>query len=213
MVESAEGVQRLLDRIAKDAEQESDEIIAKAREVALALIKKKENEAREKAEKESKTILTQANEEADRIKKSAIAEAKIKANWTILSEKDSTVERVVHEVKEELQKFTKTKEYRSVLEALVLDGVKAMGGGDLEVLFNKNDSKLDIDLNAISEKASKELGKPTKLFASKQNAEGIGGSIIKTADGKIAIDNTLDRLIERRRKDITLKTAKMLFSE
>jgi vacuolar-type H+-ATPase subunit E/Vma4 len=213
MVESAEGVQRLIDRIAKDADRESDEIIAKAKESALALIKKKEDEARERAEKESQTILAQANEEADRIKKSAIAEAKIKANWAILSEKDSALERVIQDVKEELQKFTRTKEYRSVLESLVLDGARAMGGGDLEVLFNKNDSKLGIDLNALSEKASKELGKPTKLFASKENAEGIGGSIIKTIDGKIVIDNTLDRLIERRRKDITLKAAKILFSE
>ena len=203
----------LIEKILGDAKKEADETIERSRKTAQGVLDEKLEEARKKAEGESKSLIKAAEDQAKSIIESSIANSRIRMNWMILSEKEKIIERVFDEVKKKLREFTRTNEYDKILESLIEEGAIAAGGGELQVHLNSYDYQRSLALDRLSDNVEKATGVRTMLGKATEPAETIGGALIKSKDGKVAVDNTLESLIESRRKDLEPKISTILFTK
>ena len=209
----SESRQTLIEKILGDAKKEADENIERSRKTAQGVLDEKREEARKKAEGESESLIKAAEDQAKSIIESSIANSRIRMNWMILSEKEKIIERVFDEVKKKLREFTRTNEYDKILESLIEEGAIAAGGGELQVHLNSYDYERSLALDRLSDDVEKATGVRTMLGKASETAETLGGSLIKSKDGKVAVDNTLESLIESRRKDLEPKISTILFTK
>jgi len=203
----------LIKKILDDAKKEADETIERSRKTAQGALEEKREEARKKAEEESESLIKTAEGQARSIIESAIANSRIRMNWMILSEKEKIIDRVFDEVKRRLGEFTRTNEYDKILESLIEEGAIAAGGGELQIHMNSHDYQRNLAFDQMSDNVEKATGVRTTLRKATDPANTIGGALIKSNDGKVAVDNTLEALIERRRKDLEPKISVILFSK
>jgi len=203
----------LIKKILDDAKKEADETIGRSRKTAQGVLEEKREEAQKKAEEESESLIETAEGQARSIIESAIANSRIRMNWMILSEKEKIIDRVFNEVKRRLGEFTRTNEYDKILESLIEEGAIAAGGGELRVRLNSYDYQRNLAFDRMSDNVEKATGVRTMLKKAADPANTIGGALIKSTDGKVAVDNTLEALIERRRKDLEPKISAILFTK
>lgn len=209
--ENYESAKLLSDRILKDAEEIATKVIDEARKVAEALVAEKITEAKERAHQDTKDIIDSTRAEAERLRMIAQDKAEKEAKIIALSEKEKLINRTRDLVKTKMEAFTQTLEYQAYLERLISDGIKALNGGEVSVLLNKRDAGLKINLRKIAEKITREIGKPTTIKLLPERIPNIGGAIIKSADGRIRVDNTIEGVITRESGRLRLMIAHALF--
>lgn len=209
--ENDESAKLLGDRVLRDAEEIAAKVLDEARKAAEAMVAERTNEAKEKAHQDTIDLIDSAKETAERIQMVAQDKANKEAKITALSEKEKLISRTLDLVKTKLEEFTNTREYQSYLERLISDGVKALNGGKVAVLLNKRDSGLRIDLRKIAKKIASEVGKPTTIKLLPERIPNIGGAIIKSADGRIVVDNRVEGVIMRESGRLRLMIAHELF--
>ena len=203
-------LQGITGTILLEAKESAEIMINDAKELAIKNIEKQKQigikEAKEKRASTLKKVTNQVNME--RLHK--IANSKITANWIVLSRKEEIIRAVIDEAKKRLMKFTKTKDYWSLLEKQIIEGALILGGKNLELVLNKKDSKLPLNLTKISKKINSITKKNTKLKLSTEKNQAIGGVILKTSDSKIILDNTFDDLLKQKEKIIKNKISDLL---
>lgn len=201
----------ILDRILRDAREKSESIIKDAKETAETLIEKQRESARHSVEKEVNSLLKRAENDADVIRRKVSTDIKRRAGWMVLFEKDRLIKSVLNDVKNRLVKMQKSEEYVRVLKKLIVDAGVVLGGGLLEVLLNENDSTLILKLDKLEKEISDRSGVDTQLRVSEQKTKAVG-VIVKTIDDRIFVDNTFKAILRRRRRELRLKIARILFS-
>jgi V/A-type H+-transporting ATPase subunit E len=87
-----------------------------------------------------------------------------------------------------------------------------MGGGEVEVLTNKEAKIESTTLQKISSKISKEMGVKTAINLSKEKINTLGGVIARNKDGNIEVNNTIETLIANAKTSLRSKIATILFS-
>lgn len=199
-------------KILGDAEKKANEILEEAKKSADDFLRGKEAEAKNKACQDMKATLDSAKTEAEKIKLSILSEERAKMRWLIPAAKEKVLQEVFDSVKLRMKEFTMTPDYKTFLEKLVAEGVRVLGGGTITVFLNERDSKLGLDLPKIAEKISSDIGVPTTIKLSRERISNIGGVVIKSADGKIAVDNTIEGLIERKAREARVRVARKLFA-
>jgi vacuolar-type H+-ATPase subunit E/Vma4 len=78
--------------------------------------------------------------------------------------------------------------------------------------LNERDSTLPLDLDKLVEKISEEAGTKTNITKTSKKIVAIGGAIIQTTDGKIAMNNTFESMLNNSEKDIRFKITQILFT-
>ena len=203
---------RIMDRILNDAQEEAKTIVKNAKTYAEAIIEEQKLSARQNADKEATSLLKKAKNEANIIEEKIYTDVKRQSGWTVLTEKNRLITNVLDEVKNRLLQMQQNpRKYSKVLEVLIVEAGKVLGGGELEISLNENDSKLVFRLDKLEKEISAKTGVDTQLMVSDQRIKGVG-VIVKTADGRIFVDNTFEAILMRREKELRLKTAKILFS-
>ncbi|MCK5625549.1 hypothetical protein KAI11_01705, partial [Candidatus Bathyarchaeota archaeon] len=86
-----------------------------------------------------------------------------------------------------------------------------LGGKKIEVILNEEDSKLPLNLTELSKKVSIRTKTELELTLSKERIHVIGGVMLRTHDGRIAMDNTFDDLFKQKEKIIKNKISEILF--
>lgn len=207
-----EETQRITDQILVDAREDARSIIVEARRSAEMMMEKQRGLGCQKAQERVSSILSKAKNEADIARGMVFTDVKRKAGWMILSEKERLMASVLDEAKSQLAALAKTKKYVPELERIIVDAGTELGGGKLQVVLNKHDSALPLRLDAMSKLISERTGNKTELVLSKERIESSGGAVVKTADGKIVLDNTFEAMLKRRERNLRLKIAKILFA-
>ena len=203
---------RIMDRILNDAQEEAKTIVKSAKTYAEAIIEEQKLSARQNADKEATSLLKKAKNEASIIEEKIYTDVKRQSGWTVLTEKNRLITNVLDEVKNRLLQMQQNpRKYSKVLEMLIVEAGKVLGGGELEISLNENDSKLVFRFDKLEKEISAKTGVDTQLMVSDQRIKGVG-VIVKTADGRIFVDNTFEAILMRREKELRLKTAKILFS-
>ena len=207
------GSERLVGKILLDAEGEVQSILERSRQTSRSIVEQRATEAKKKAEEEVKASVRRAEEDARRIVESAVTNAKIRMNWAILEEKQRLITEALKKVEAKLKDFAQTSHYSNFLRSLILEGIMATGGGKLEIVLTEDDADKPLRLEELAEDAEKKVGKKTMLSKSTQCLDGIGGVVVRSPDGKISVDNRLEAVLDRKRKDLEPKIASILFRE
>ena len=209
---SADGVQKIIAEIDKSAEKQASGILSESRQKADAVL----SGAREKAEAEAGAIISRGEQEARRESQRILAEARIKARREKVKAQEDVVNLAFQSARENMRTMAEGKgdEYRKVLEALIKEAVLSSGSESLEVLLDSRDKGLvsDDSLKRIAQEAGPELGMTITLSVSAEELSCLGGVVVKSADGKVRIDNTFEARIDRFRDNIRTLVAKELFA-
>lgn len=205
-------LETLISKIIDDARETASSILDEAKTSQRRHIEEIQRQVTEKAEKECREIIRKAEQEAEALVRRQSVEASIRARWRILSEKRKIVDKVFQMVEENIRSIKGNDKYLKMLERLIEEAAVAAGGGRLEVLLNKEDSRLKLPLKEIAGKVTSRLGAETTLVKSEKTIEATGGVIIQSLDGKTRVDNTLSSVIRRERERLEPKVNTLLFS-
>ena len=129
-----ESTQAITEVILQEAKDSAKQIIQEAKQSVGDIVEKQRQRGANRASEETKLILRKAENETEVVKLSMTVDAKMKANWTVLSKKEQWITAVIDETRKRLGIFTQSKEYIPVLEKLITDAGIILGGKELEVL-------------------------------------------------------------------------------
>ncbi|WP_455369471.1 V-type ATP synthase subunit E [[Eubacterium] cellulosolvens] len=204
---------KLVSKILNDANDQTQIILNEAKTSSTDLRQEREQEIKKKAETNCEKILNSAKLEAENIIRRETVNTKIKTRWKILSKKRDFVNEAFKKAEKQFKSSVKQEKYGRMLNSLIIEAAIAAGGGNLEILLNKHDATRKLSVKEISKTISSRLGTDVDIRISRKNIETVGGVLIQTADGKTKIDNTLEALLERSRKDLEPKISELLFRD
>ncbi len=197
-------LEKILARIADDAQKEADRITERAAFNAGEIIQKAEEET-EILKAES---LQRAKEEATQRKERMIAMARLDFRKRILDEKQRAIDVVFRGAIEKLCNL-KDDEYRALMKRMLLSGVQT---GEEEVIFAQRD-KTRLTPSFIGE-LNEELRNNEKkgnLTISEETREISGGFILRRGD--VELNSTFESLLEFSRDELESEVGLLLFEE
>jgi V/A-type H+-transporting ATPase subunit E len=165
--------------------------------------------SRDKLEAERTRIMEAGRKQAENLKRQIIGSARLAARNQELLIIENAVNNAFEEAKKRLQTLSNKDSYKELMKGIVDESISAVGGGSNEVIIecNKNDAKLVGKIIASSELQGKNK---VRARVSDQYIDVLGGIRIKSADGTMTYDNTLDSRIERLKPLIRKNIAQML---
>jgi vacuolar-type H+-ATPase subunit E/Vma4 len=169
------GLAEIVQRIAADAEEQSDRIVSEARERAADIA------ARTKAESSAaaKAALSEAEARAARERAHSLAEARLAARNQVLEEKRAALDEV-EALARELVGQSSTERYLKILAA----AVAARASGDETVVFDPSDTeRLGQDLLRSANDELARLGKRAELSSEGGSADLGGAGLMLLGDG------------------------------
>ncbi len=164
--------------------------------------------SRGKLEAERTRIIESAKKQAENLKRQIIGSARLGARNQELLTIENAVNKAFEEAKKKLQALGSTDRYKELLKQMVEESMSAVGESNAVIIeCNKND--VELVRNVVSElQTSGKLQQQATV--SDQHIDVLGGVRIKSADGTMSYDNTLDSRIERLKPLIRKNIAQML---
>ena len=204
--------ERISKRIIEDAVKEAELILQSAKEEAKKMIEEQRKRAMEDASKATSVLIKRAKEEAETLKRRLLSETDIKVKWMIIEEKKRIINEVLKAALARMEEYARSKsEYVEYLKRTIVRAGVILGGGDLRILLNKRDSKLNLDLEELARVIEMETGVRTTLSISDTNISTVGGFILESADGKRRLDSTFEGLLKTRARQLQIELARILF--
>lgn len=191
--------QKQVDEIIQSAQTEVDSILAQGEKTALV---------------ERNKIIEDGKKQADMRHQQIISEAKMNARRAELGAKEEVIEMAFSKAMENLKNKSSTndKEYVDALVKMVKEAAIEIGGGDLLISVKESDkSKIQGSLSTIASEVSSKTNNQTNLeFA--EPIDTIGGAILKTKNGEIEVNNTIESRQARFKKSLRSEVANVLFN-
>ena len=184
--------EKIIEQIKKDSEKEIRQIISEAEKKSREII----NSAKKEAESEAQKILEDEKKQSINLKKVLISKANQDSKKQIMNEKEKIIEECFVKAYQKLAKI-KGKKYEILVKRLIQDGTQKLGKKC--IIFNSR---------ATDKKIAKKLGLKVGGLV-----EASGGIIIKSADGRLTLDYTLNGIMEREKQKIRIKVGRLLFSK
>ena len=184
-------IDKILNQTQKEIESSIDSALNDTRQTL--------DDAIPKLEKEYDKIIADGKKEADKIEKQIIGGADIEARNKQLLALEASVDKVFEKALDQITNNDRSGDYANLIKSLLDESTKILGTS--EVIVSTNAKDRDVVQSALSGFPGSELSSDT--------VECLGGVIIKSKDGAMTFDNTLDARIERLkpliRKDIAAK--------
>lgn len=205
------GTEKIVSSIMSDAQIKAESILAEVEKEKESIIS--EGEAQAIAEKEK--ILENAEKQANMRYQQIISEAKMNSRRMELEAREEIIEEAFQKAEEKLKKIASSdaSEYKKSLEKVITESGVEIGGGDLVVLVKESDiTKIKGSLPSIEKNISAKTNAPTKLEIG-ENINTIGGAIVKTKNGEIEVNNTIEARMLRFKKSLRSEVARILFKQ
>lgn len=180
-----------------------------------ATIESISSETEKKIKKLRERIIEEASEKAESEFQKEKAKQKLEIRLKKTKFQDKLVEDLIEESLKEIEALTKTEKYSKSLEKLIFDAANTLEDPDLIIYCRKEDKKLLTKefLAGISKKLKKDAKIDTKFSLADKFISCRGGVILQILDGKIRIDNTYEKRLERYDADIKRELSLMLIKE
>ena len=191
---------KLREAILDKAREEAERILADAEMKSREILKKAEDQFREKVESEKKKILSEARRESAK----RVAQASLEGRQSILREKDRIIAEILEKVRETLKETSLEKEN---IRKLVRETIEAFESDVPVRLYGA-----PRDLPALQALLGED-GDLGKRVIDVREKEGLGGILAETEDGMVSIDNTFETRLSMLLPDIMPEMAKRLFGE
>jgi V/A-type H+-transporting ATPase subunit E len=176
-------LKKILNQIEKDAQKEIEEITKEIETERTNLL----NKAKKKAEIERDRRVLKGKKEAELEKQRIISSANVEGKRAILRKKDDLISEVITAAEKKITEDTTR--YEPFLKKLIDEA----GIDDYEVYVRKEDRRL------------------VKGYPRADDDIEDPGVIIRKKDGSLTIDNRVAKVVERKKKDLRVGIAKILF--
>ena len=222
------GADKIVSNIMSDAQAKADVNKSEAQVKVDAILA----DGEKRAEATKLKISEDAAKQAEMRYQQIISEAKMNARRAELGAKEEVIEEAFSKATEDLTNMANTNdsEYVDALVEMIKEAAVEIGGGDLIVLLKKEDipkvqDKLETivglikslikrekpsDLSAIATEVSNETAVETTLEIG-EPIDTIGGAILRTRNGEIQVNNTIESRMLRFKKSLRSEVAKTLF--
>lgn len=199
------GTDKIVSSIMSEAQEKADVIIQDANANVSAITEK----AEKTAEAEKLKILDNGKKQSDMRYQQIISEAKMNARRAKLGAKEEVIEAAFNQATGELKAIAASgdEEYEISLTKMIKEAADEIGGDDLIIHLNEADTnKFKQELSSSDsfelEGINFKLGEPIKA---------IGGAVLKTSNGDIEVNNTIDARLERFKSILRSEVADVLF--
>ena len=222
------GADKIVSNIMSEAQAKADENKSEAQVKVDAILA----DGEKRAEATKVKISEDAAKQAEMRYQQIISEAKMNARRAELGAKEEVIEEAFSKATEELTNMASTNdpEYVDALIEMIKEAAAEIGGGDLIVLLKEEDipkvqDKLETivglvkalikrekpsDLTLIAKEVSLETDVETTLEIG-EPIDTIGGAILRTRNGEIQVNNTIESRMLRFKKSLRSEVAKTLF--
>ena len=152
-----------------------------------------------KLESEYDKIILNGKKEADKIEKQITGASDIEVRNKQLLTLEEAVERVFSSALEQIANVDRSGDYSNLVKTLINEAIQTLGTSEVTIFTNTKDK--DVVQSTVSQFSGAEL--------SSETIECLGGVKVKSKDGTMTFDNTIDARIERLkpliRKEIAAK--------
>ncbi len=203
------GTDKIVESIKSEAQEKADKIIQEA-EAEVAVIK---SNAEKTAEAEKNKILDNGKKQSDMKYQQIISEAKMNARRAELGAKEEVIEAAFDKATEDLKAKTSNDdaEYAESLIKMIEEAAIELGGGDLVIHVKESDiAKVEGQLRKLSSDLATKTGVSTTLVMG-EPINAIGGAILKTKNGDIEVNNTIESRLDRFKGLLRSEVANVLF--
>jgi V/A-type H+-transporting ATPase subunit E len=140
-----------------------------------------------KLEQEYDKIISDGNKEANKIEKQIVGSSDLEVRNKQLLLLEEGVDKVFSKALDQIAKTDRSGDYSNLIKTLLDESTKILGTTEVTVFTNAKDK--DVVQSALSNFSGAELSSDT--------IDCLGGVIIKSKDGAMTFDNTIDARIER----------------
>ncbi len=175
-------------------EQSIDKILKKTEKEILSDLKNAGSDSKQtlddsltKLEQEYDKIISDGKKEADKIEKQIIGGADIEVRNKQLLLLEEGVDKVFAKALDQISNTDRSGNYSNLINNLLNESTKILGTTEVTVFTNAKDK--DVVKSALSKFSGAKLSSDT--------IDCLGGIIIKSKDGTMTFDNTIDARIER----------------
>jgi V/A-type H+-transporting ATPase subunit E len=195
LLTSNSALESTIDKILKNTE---NDILSNIKS-GLDDSQKKLDDSIPRLESEYDKIISDGKKEADKIAKQITGSSDIDARNKQLMVLEDAVGKVFSKVLDEIANTDRSGNYSNLIKSLLEESTKILGTTEITVFTNSKDK--DIVQSALSQFSGSVL--------SSETINCLGGVKVKSKDGAMTFDNTIDARIERLkpliRKDIAAK--------
>ena len=199
------GTDKIVSSIMSEAQEKADVIIQEVNAEVSAI----EAQADKTAEVEKAKILENGKKQSDMRYQQIISEAKMNARRAKLSAKEEIIEAAFEKAVSELEQkaSSQSADYEDSLIKMIKEAADEIGGDDLIIQLNEADTnqfkgEISSDNTFDVEGIKFKLGEPINA---------IGGAILKTSNGDIEVNNTIEARLERFKSILRSEVANVLF--
>lgn len=203
------GTEKIVSSILSDAKFKADSISEEAENESKSILEEGEKVALMEKEK----ILEDSKKQSAMRYQQIISEAKMKSRRMELDSREEVIEESFKKAEEKLVEIASSEsaEYKESIKNIITEAALEIGGGDLILLLKQEDEAKIIDsISEIENDVKAKTGKETNLEMG-NNINTIGGTIIKTKNGDIEVNNTIEARMLRFKKSLRSEVARILF--
>ena len=199
------GTDKIVSSIMSEAQEKADVIIQEANAEVSAITAK----AEKTAEAEKIKIQDNGKKQSDMRYQQIISEAKMNARRAELGAKEEVIEAAFTKATEELKAKAASgdDEYKDSLSMMIKEAADEIGSKDLIIQLNERDTN-DIK-SRISDVSTFQIEDIT--FEIGEPIDAIGGAILKTSNGDIEVNNTIEARLDRFKSILRSEVAEILF--
>jgi V/A-type H+-transporting ATPase subunit E len=165
--------------------------------------------SRGKLESERARITESAKKQAENLKRQIVGSSRLAARNRELVMIENDVNKAFERARAWLANSSKDEGYRALLARMVEESLPAVGSDEIIIECNRNDAEQVKKI--VADLARRNDG--LRVTVSDQPINAIGGVRVRSADGTMSFDNTLDSRIERLKPLIRKNIARMLRGE
>lgn len=140
-----------------------------------------------KLESEYDKIISDGKKEAEKIEKQIVGSSDLEARNKQLLILEEAVGKVFSKALEQISNTDRNSDYSNLIKTLIEEATKILGTSEISISTNAKDK--DIVQSTLSQFPGSEL--------SSETFDCLGGIKVKSKDGTMTFDNTLDARIER----------------
>ena len=198
------GTDKIVSSIMSEAQGKADVIIQDAN----AEISEIQAKAEKTAEVEATKIKENGQKQSEMRYQQIISEAKMNARRAKLDAKEDVIEAAFSQATGELKEKAAegSEDYKDSLSKMIKEAADEIGGNDLIIQLNEADTnifKKDLSSDTFELDGIKfQIGEPIDVM---------GGAILKTSNGDIEVNNTIEARLERYKSILRSEVAEVLF--
>ena len=199
------GTDKIVSSIMSEAQEKADVIIQDANAEVSAITAK----AEKTAETEKTKISENGKKQSEMRYQQIISEAKMNARRAELGAKEEVIEAAFAKATEQLKNeaSSNTEDYKDSLSLMIKEAADEIAGKDLIIQLNEADTKEMKD--QLSGSSTFQIEDIT--FTLGEPIDAIGGAILKTSNGDIEVNNTIEARLDRFKSILRSEVAEILF--